>query len=390
MFLRTFSRVVWRGIVSGRILNLIASITVVATLLVSGVVFGVSDTARADNCLTAPNSSAPQGSHWYYRTDQANQRKCWYFRAPGEPAQQATARATSEAPAARSHGMLTTNSSTGAPMSISPGDIAPKPRYNAKMLAVEPKPAPAVGTTTDKLVQGSAQEGNTATSDELAPSLPVAWPEPQPAVETIHTQENIAAPTDGHADSARVEADTLASNNAEGTAESDEPSTIVGMAGSLRATPQMFLIIALGLTLVGILSRIVMTIGAARRARVIFNHPESDRIDDQCQDEWRDDQDEYGSGDGREADYPPVSTARDYGPARLFQTDSGSARDLNEVSKQDDTLAQLRRELDRLLQSERAGQPMPSRDDEQHTRARSFGASGQTQGEALRKALGLA
>jgi hypothetical protein len=52
---------------------------------------------------------------------------------------------------------------------------------------------------------------------------------------------------------------------------------------------------------------------------------------------------------------------------------------LNEVSRQDDTLAQLRRELDRLLQSQRAGQPL----------ARSFGASGQTQGEALRKALGL-
>src|SRR4029077_1906386 len=138
---------------SGRILNPIAAITVVATLLVSGVVFGAPDTARADNCLAAPNSSAPQGSHWYYRTDRANQRKCWYFRAPGEPAQQATAQATSEAPpAAQSHGILSTNSSAGAPMSISPSDIAP-PSPHTKMLAVEPKPVPAVSTTTDKLVQ---------------------------------------------------------------------------------------------------------------------------------------------------------------------------------------------------------------------------------------------
>jgi hypothetical protein len=384
------------GIVSGRILNLIASNTVVATLLVSGVVFCVPDTAGADNCLTAPNSSAPQGSHWYYRTERANQRKCWYFRAPGEPAQQATAHAPSEAaPAAQSHGMLTTNSSAGAPMSISPGDIAPTSPH-AKMRAVEPKPVPAVGTTTDKLVQGSAQEGSTATSDEPAPSLPVAWPEPQPAVGTIQTQESIAVPTDAHADSARVKADTLASNNAEGTAESGEPSTNVGMAGSLSATPQMFLIIALGLAVVGILSRIVMTIAAARRARVVFNHSESDRVDNQGQDEWRDDQDEYGSVDGREEDYPPVSTARDYGPPRPFQTDGGwpdSARDLNEVSKRDDTLAQLRQELDRLLQSEGAGQPLPSRDDGQNTNARSFGADlridGQAHGEALRKALGL-
>jgi hypothetical protein len=32
---------------------------------------------------------------------------------------------------------------------------------------------------------------------------------------------------------------------------------------------------------------------------------------------------------------------------------------------------------------------LPSRDDEQNTNARFFGAGGQTQGEALRKALGL-
>jgi hypothetical protein len=97
--------------------------------------FGVPDSARADNCLTAPNSSAPQGSHWYYRTDRANQRKCWYFRASGEPAQQATAQATSEAaPAAQAHGTLSTPPA-GAPMSISPSDVAP-PSPHAKMLAV--------------------------------------------------------------------------------------------------------------------------------------------------------------------------------------------------------------------------------------------------------------
>ena len=27
--------------------------------------------ARADDCLTAPNSPAPEGSHWYYQTDRA-------------------------------------------------------------------------------------------------------------------------------------------------------------------------------------------------------------------------------------------------------------------------------------------------------------------------------
>ena len=384
MFLETFRARSFWGTVSGRNSSPIALIGVVAPLLVS---FGVPDSARADNCLTAPNSSAPQGSHWYYRTDRANQRKCWYFRASGEPAQQATAQATSEAaPAAQAHGTLSTPPA-GAPMSISPSDVAP-PSPHAKMLAVEAKRVPSVSTTNDKLVQGGAQEGSTATSDQPASNLPGAWPESPPAVGTVQTQESIAVPTDARADSADIKADTLASNDAESTAGSGEPTTNVGMAGS----PQVFLIIALGLAVVGILSRIVMTIAARRRARVVFNYPKSDPVEDRGPDEWRDAQDEYGSFHGREADYPPVSTASDYGPPRLFQTDSAcpnSPRDLNEVSKRDDTLAQLRQELDRLLQSERARQRLPTRDDEQNTIARSFRASGQTQGEALRKALGL-
>jgi hypothetical protein len=35
--------------------------------------------AVEDDCIDAPNAQAPQGSHWYYRLDRANQRKCWYL-----------------------------------------------------------------------------------------------------------------------------------------------------------------------------------------------------------------------------------------------------------------------------------------------------------------------
>jgi hypothetical protein len=35
-------------------------------------------------CLAAPNAPAPQGSHWYYRTDFIKQSKCWYSRAEGQ------------------------------------------------------------------------------------------------------------------------------------------------------------------------------------------------------------------------------------------------------------------------------------------------------------------
>jgi hypothetical protein len=33
----------------------------------------------AEDCVTAPDRQAPAGSHWYYRSDRANHRKCWYL-----------------------------------------------------------------------------------------------------------------------------------------------------------------------------------------------------------------------------------------------------------------------------------------------------------------------
>src|SRR5690242_20288806 len=77
-----------------RILKLIGSMGFVAILLASGVELR---TARADDCLAQPNSSAPEGSHWYYHTDRATQRKCWYLRGPDQPAQQSATQSTSQA-----------------------------------------------------------------------------------------------------------------------------------------------------------------------------------------------------------------------------------------------------------------------------------------------------
>ena len=80
---------------SGHIPRPIASIPLVATLLVLGVGISVpANIARADHCLSAPNSLAPQGTHWYYQLDWATQRKCWYMRPFRRPGQRAAASAT--------------------------------------------------------------------------------------------------------------------------------------------------------------------------------------------------------------------------------------------------------------------------------------------------------
>jgi hypothetical protein len=36
-----------------------------------------------DECKTKPDSSAPAGSHWYYRVNRADQRHCWYLGPEG-------------------------------------------------------------------------------------------------------------------------------------------------------------------------------------------------------------------------------------------------------------------------------------------------------------------
>jgi len=79
------------------------AIAFASVLLASGLAVSVpANTALAVDCLTAPNSSAPPNSHWYYRTDRTQQRKCWYIRADTEPSEQRAAQTAREAPIVRS------------------------------------------------------------------------------------------------------------------------------------------------------------------------------------------------------------------------------------------------------------------------------------------------
>ncbi len=75
----------------------VSAIAVLGSILVMAATSNLPDSrARAaEECLAAPKGSAPQGSHWHYRTDRATQRKCWFLAEPGAKASpSATARAT--------------------------------------------------------------------------------------------------------------------------------------------------------------------------------------------------------------------------------------------------------------------------------------------------------
>jgi hypothetical protein len=67
----------------------IGVIAFASALLTSPLLVSVSaKSAFAANCLTAPDSAPPANSHWYYRTDRTEQRKCWYLRGDKESQEQ--------------------------------------------------------------------------------------------------------------------------------------------------------------------------------------------------------------------------------------------------------------------------------------------------------------
>jgi hypothetical protein len=376
---------------SGRVLSLFGSIAVVAALLMSGVCVGVPNSARAEDCLTAPDSSAPQGSHWYYHIDRASQRKCWHFRAPSDPAQDATAAKSEAAPSAQSPSMPTP---AGSNPSTSSRSVATAPVWQQVA-----QPA----STTDSVVQRSTRsiretsppQGSTspkisAQASEPAPGAPVAWPDP-PAVDTIKAQESSTVPTGAAADPVHSKAEALASDDAESTAREAEPSTNVWTIRSLRLTPKVFLISALGLAVVGTLFGILVKMAAARRRRLILNDPDSDQFDQAAEmmsnetiktsmapstNSNRNNRPNRGRittpvshSERATAEpiktnmAPPMSGKRTTRPnpeqvaAAVNHseptTTSGrnNARDINEIRKGDDTLAQLNQGLNDLLRA---------------------------------------
>ena len=49
--------------------------------------------AAADGCQSAPKSTTPSGSHWYYRIDRVTKRQCWYLREESDTGDDKFARA---------------------------------------------------------------------------------------------------------------------------------------------------------------------------------------------------------------------------------------------------------------------------------------------------------
>ena len=240
----------FRGIISVQIPKPMGSIALIALVWWCAGVGVPTNTARADDCLTAPNSPAPAGSHWYFRTDRAKQRNCWYLHAPDQPAQPVAAQAISDASPPThiiSAFKKPATASPSASTSTSPGDSAAPP-----LPPVKPQGAPMSSATTDQPVRQSAQKESSATSIPDAPA-PQASPssqtgspgaEPAPASATVRPDPPAVAavkaqePAPVSSESVRATADARTSDDAESTArDGGSTANAAGTVASVTARP---------------------------------------------------------------------------------------------------------------------------------------------------------
>ena len=172
------------------------------TVLASGflalvLITGSSAPSAADDCLAKPNEPTPQGQHWYYRIDHANNgRQCWYLRAEIGRVQK-NARQTEtdvteamaqtvDAPPRRAAAPVDTPEENAAPVT------APIPWLNVQKF---PDPIPFAQSATQQKAAAQTQSDDAAaaaTSGNAAPERvidpPIAVPNrPAPSADSNAT-----------------------------------------------------------------------------------------------------------------------------------------------------------------------------------------------------------
>ena len=125
---------------------------------------GSSARGAADDCLAKPNEPTPQGQHWYYRIDHANNgRQCWYLRAEIGRVQKNARRAetdvteamaqTVDAPPRRAAAPVDTPEENAAPVT------APIPWLNVQKF---PDPIPVAQSATQQKAAAQTQSDDAA------------------------------------------------------------------------------------------------------------------------------------------------------------------------------------------------------------------------------------
>ena len=133
----------------------------------------------ADECIRKPNAPAPQGSHWYYRTDRTSNRQCWYLGEESAKARASERQAVTSAPDSAPKRILQPLSENrdGVVEPAVSGAAEKSPGVAVASIEWQPLPSSA-SSTGDTALQRNADEHSTVTSGD---DLPVKSPTPSPA-----------------------------------------------------------------------------------------------------------------------------------------------------------------------------------------------------------------
>ena len=152
------------------------TLSVMLVFVLAGVVLtGRASSAETDECISKPNAPAPQGSHWYYRTDRTSKRQCWYLGEEGAKARASERLAGTPVP-------------TPPPKPV----LQPFPKYRDDVALVEPavsggaEKSPQVSVASiewQPLPSSAFSTGDTTLqrNEQSADDLPVKSPTPAPA-----------------------------------------------------------------------------------------------------------------------------------------------------------------------------------------------------------------
>jgi hypothetical protein len=258
-------------------------------LAVSGAAMMQAPVARAaDECLEAPNGPTPPGGHWYYRTDHAKQRKCWYLGQSPQNAQAATAAQDESQSSATRPAKPETRRAERPAASRAAHHAASRQTKTPTAPAAHPDSAPESDATLRMRLYGE-DATDAATPAVISPTAPLsaqANGSQQPDTESVSPPKIVTAPA-GPAPaeiSSPATPDRVAPEPVQmvqdSVAPADVPAQAAADASSKPAEPpvavRMALLLGAAFAISGLLVHATYTIVSARRRRIHIDRRHAD------------------------------------------------------------------------------------------------------------------
>jgi hypothetical protein len=221
----------------------------------------------ADDCLTEPGNSAPQGQRWHYRLEHGTKRHCWYLRGEREGSAQVVSSANAAAP-------LRTNETTAPRSAADAYDELASSRVRGEQDggASAARAAPAtmpIAANPEGIQNPGAGAGPSAPApaDSVPQSLVASrWPEPSAVNSSVDPAPEASATTVADASpapQAEPSPEPAPAPVAEAAAPAQQPAVSIEM---------LLLAIFGALALASLIGSVIYRLGRARRVVRVAAH----------------------------------------------------------------------------------------------------------------------